>query len=563
MYKLLIVDDERYIVESLYELFSAQTDPSYEILTSFYGDEALNLLHNQKIDIVLLDINMPGLSGIQVAQQIMINWPMCRIIFLTAYANFDYIYQIRQMEHTAFILKTESNNSIVEAVRNAALDIERENEVLQLEIQSQKDKIYLQYLLTCKIFNNFLQSRQLHILLNELQKNPSCFPFHLNQPVQLLFLKIKWRQKGLHTDLHQLIVELTLNFQQDLHNQFHISLVDIDECTLAAFLQPASSESASSDIPSDIYMKECLNDRLSSYSESDECPIFMILLREAVSWAALGKTFDMLQQYYTSILLPCFPQYGRILTVGLSDLDVSPVYTDNSRTFYPKDIVQDLNLHLHDSNRTGIEDCIQKAGDYLDSLRSMHHLNGVRLYHELSNIFLEYISQYHLEEKVALKIGLYKLYNINQFHSWQELTNYYMQLACILLNITQEENLSVKEQTLTQIKKYIHSNLNKNLTLNQLANYVNYNSSYLSRYFKQMTGESISQYIIKEKIDCAKQYLSSSNASIQEISEKLGFETPQYFSIVFKKYTGVSPRSYRSSDTLHEIFPESVSPDIQ
>lgn len=177
----------------------------------------------------------------------------------------------------------------------------------------------------------------------------------------------------------------------------------------------------------------------------------------------------------------------------------------------------------------------------------MHHLNGIRLYHEMSNIFIEYLTQYHLEEKTALQIGLYRLYNLNQFKNWSELVSYFRSLARTINELSQSEAFNIKEQTLTQIKLYIQENLGRNLTLNEIANSVNYNSSYVSRYFKQMTGQSISQYIVQLRIDQAKKYLMSTNDSIQDISVKLGFESPQYFSLVFKKYTGFSPRTYRQN----------------
>lgn len=194
-------------------------------------------------------------------------------------------------------------------------------------------------------------------------------------------------------------------------------------------------------------------------------------------------------------------------------------------------------------NQTGkIFDQLQNC-----SLKSMHHLNGIRLYNEISNIFIEYLTQYHLEEKIALQIGLYRLYNLNQFKSWSELVSYFRSLAKAIDKLTQSETFNIKEQTLTQIKRYIQQNLSRNLTLNEIANSVNYNSSYVSRYFKQMTGQSISQYIVQLRIDQAKKCLMSTNDSIQEIAVKLGVESPQYFSLVFKKYTGFSPRSYRQN----------------
>ena len=111
--------------------------------------------------------------------------------------------------------------------------------------------------------------------------------------------------------------------------------------------------------------------------------------------------------------------------------------------------------------------------------------------------------------------------------------------------ITFEENDS-RERTIAQIQAYIQSNLHRELSLTEIANSVNYNSTYISRLFRQMTGENLFQYIMQVKMARAKEYLTQTNDSIQAIAEKLGFDTSQYFSSVFKKQTGLSPRDYRN-----------------
>ena len=151
MYRLLIVDDEKFIVESMLDLFSRQEDMDLEIMTAYYGEEALKLLQS-KIDVILLDINMPGLSGIDVARQITQNWPLCRIIFLTGYSNFDYIYQSNQMKNTTYLLKTEDNETIVQAVKDAIAEIEEEKRQQQIYSQLEVNQVYLEHLLEiCRV----------------------------------------------------------------------------------------------------------------------------------------------------------------------------------------------------------------------------------------------------------------------------------------------------------------------------------------------------------------------------------------------------------------------------
>ena len=102
MYRLLIVDDERYLVESIYELISAQSELDLDILTCCYSDEAMQIINSQRIDLILLDINMPGKTGLEIADELAEIWPSCQIIFLTGYADFDYIYRSSKLKNARF-----------------------------------------------------------------------------------------------------------------------------------------------------------------------------------------------------------------------------------------------------------------------------------------------------------------------------------------------------------------------------------------------------------------------------------------------------------------------------
>ena len=101
---------------------------------------------------------------------------------------------------------------------------------------------------------------------------------------------------------------------------------------------------------------------------------------------------------------------------------------------------------------------------------------------------------------------------------------------------------------INQIKKYIIKNLsNKELSLKSVANNFYLNSSYLSRFFKEKTNENFGEYITKTKMEIALKMLQNPNVKVYEVSKKLGFDDPNYFSNWFKKYSGQSIKSYREN----------------
>lgn len=109
-----------------------------------------------------------------------------------------------------------------------------------------------------------------------------------------------------------------------------------------------------------------------------------------------------------------------------------------------------------------------------------------------------------------------------------------------------EEENNDKYISINQIKKYIIKNIsNPDLSLKSVAQHFYLNSSYLSRFFKEKTNENFGEYIIKTKMEIALKMLENPNIKAYEISKKIGFEDPNYFSNWFKKYKGQSIKEYK------------------
>lgn len=95
---------------------------------------------------------------------------------------------------------------------------------------------------------------------------------------------------------------------------------------------------------------------------------------------------------------------------------------------------------------------------------------------------------------------------------------------------------------------FIKGHISEKIGINEIAEYLNISVPYLSRLFKAETGENISEYIIKRKIETALIMLKYSNKSIAEISAHLNFSSQSYFTKVFRKYAGLTPKDYKNSN---------------
>ena len=142
MYRMLIVDDEPEITESLYELFISAELPNLDILRTCSSREAASMIAAAKIDILLTDIRMPGINGFQLAETARRNWPKCRIVFLTGYNEFEYAYNAIKSDCDDYILKTESDREIIRSIKNTIEKMEKSYQDSQLLARA-KDQLKL------------------------------------------------------------------------------------------------------------------------------------------------------------------------------------------------------------------------------------------------------------------------------------------------------------------------------------------------------------------------------------------------------------------------------------
>lgn len=105
-----------------------------------------------------------------------------------------------------------------------------------------------------------------------------------------------------------------------------------------------------------------------------------------------------------------------------------------------------------------------------------------------------------------------------------------------------------KHHIVANVKKYIQEHIEEKLTLNKVAKEFNISSNYLSILFSKHSDIGFSDYINQKKVEAAKKMMADGNYKIYEISDRLGFESAFYFSRVFKKVTGMSPRDYMNQN---------------
>ena len=139
------------------------------------------------------------------------------------------------------------------------------------------------------------------------------------------------------------------------------------------------------------------------------------------------------------------------------------------------------------------------------------------------------------------------LQEIEQFSSLEDLSIWLNSVMHRFIAYTFDFSHIKHSNVVYKVMEYIKANYSQKISLDDIAQHVFLSRSYLSSIFKEETGESLFSYINKVRVEKSKIFLMDDSISLAEISLMCGFEDQSYFTKVFKKYTGVSPKKYRDS----------------
>lgn len=150
-----------------------------------------------------------------------------------------------------------------------------------------------------------------------------------------------------------------------------------------------------------------------------------------------------------------------------------------------------------------------------------------------------------LDSELAYTLSDLYIQEIEETHQIKDLVQLDIKMLCDFADRVKRHKEHKYSKAVNKCQSYILNHLYEEITLAQLAEYVNLHPNYLSELFKKQTGTAISQYIQKEKIEEAKRLLASSHYSILDIAGWLHFHDQSHFTRVFKKSEGITPKKYK------------------
>ncbi|RXZ81338.1 response regulator [Paenibacillaceae bacterium] len=537
MIRLLIVDDEPDITDGIYTLLKENSSFERDVYKAYSGKSALEWLRRGKFDIVVTDIRMPGMNGIELHSQIRRLWPRCKVIFLTGHSEFDYVYEAISHDNTKYLLKTEGHDTIMGAVEQAVREIRSELHIEGLVVQAMQQLEQTQPLLQNELLLGLLNGDAEALSGRERQFAELGLQLDASRPVLLMFGKLGGEvQQPRHTpaQLHTGMKVITTRYASP---HLVIALVRLDRETyawLAQGLHERSEEERASAVEEEhLQMQEFAENASEACLESFGLPLSLTLDRQACDWYEIADRAAMLRRELKLSGHGARDEGGGLLSVSWNENAAAMERTSRKLGR----LEQMLENGQSDAFATGLTGLLEGSA----ATPQMHEF----VHHSLSLLLLRHLHRHNLHERLMNRFDLTALLRMQIGGDTQEMLDYFRQAAAAVFEQHTRDQRGRSDDVIASVKRYIHDHLGEDISLVRLAEEVDLNPSYLSRLFKQATGKNLLAYIHDTKLGEAERLLVHSPMKIHEISQWLGFVSPSHFTRFFKKHAGCTPLEFR------------------
>lgn len=506
----IIVDDEIATRNGLQQIIEKSDLNIKVIATANNGKDALSLIVDYKPHIAILDINMPEMDGLEVISRIHALHLPTRIFILSGYDNFSYAQEAIKYGVKSYFLKPLDIPEFINTLKQCIQEITQDfiSSINHSSLITSSKFLFLNHLIEGQAGTDANILQQLTILGCPLTASGCYIVTYAfkQQSVAPPYLLEEMLNEYLIPTIADYTHESWVYKQQHIVSIFNVDIEDYDS------------------------FKQLLNEFSDKVTTLTGCELII----------GIGPRIETLSEVPTS-----YVQALEALTYHIYDS-------------YMK--VFDSHIICHETPSFSKENIDFKPIIYFIT---KHHIQGIEQYchHFIDSLFFTTMPQpnfifgmcmylmVNIQKQLLL---LYPDKNLVLNFSFEDLVHYHSiadltkQLVtfCIQYSDLIEDSITHLDTTIKIAEKYILDHLNTSLKTKDIAAQVNLSESYFAVYFKNKTGINLRDYILKTRIDYAKQLLRQRTKNISEIADLTGYTDYRSFSRAFKNETGMSPTEY-------------------
>jgi YesN/AraC family two-component response regulator len=522
--KVLIVDDEAIIREGMRSMISWEEAGFTELLEAADAHEALELIEARRPDLIITDIFMPEMSGIEFAEKVKDKYPSIQIIILTGYEKFEYAKEAIRIGVAQYMVKPLFPEELAAVVREVTSGIEKQRGEERWKQDAAR---------RLNQYNPIVMEKFWKDLLSGANKNPQVITeqqrqfgiSHDGQQIQCISIQIRPEIKASFyskSDL-QLLAYAVRNIAEEMFQDYNVHFCNVESFQLyAVFLEPVAVETLHHlhyNIEGLLKLNAFIGIGL-KYKKLDELTLSAHEADEAAQ------------------LLLSTGESGVVRYDQLQD-------KKSSRVYYPyaqeKQLLQEMRFGTPQTHLGWLVPFVKVLNDQAAAfpVRKL-------IYVQLLSAVYRLADEYELEDVLGAFPQNYRV--IEQAVAEPEIQSLFQQLFNRFVGGRSRAQAGYVERLVEEAICLIDQQYPNNLfSVGTIAEELNVSPKYLSRIFRKITGKTCIDYITQVRVDQAKEWLRSTSLRSLEIGEKVGYPNPNYFSLVFKKQTGMSPTEYRQA----------------
>lgn len=472
--RILIAEDEMLERKAMRKFIKQHFSDIEVVGEAVNGRVAIEMTLELKPDLVLMDIKMPGINGIEAIEQILQKNPAIKFILVSAYDSFDYAKQAMQLGVKEYILKPSKKEETIQAILRVKDELEQDRKAVENQKQSKK--------IAKELFINKLMQFEASDEVQALQNN--LFP--------------------------------------SMHTGFFLVIVPFNQSESAILEEKMLSH------------KEYIwLDKL----EEQQYSLLFISEKKITKADILKLARELQLAIGNHVYIGAGKPYQALI-------DLSHSYSEAVKAATHLSKAKQKNYGFKVEK---IRDDSTKTEQLLAEIEMGNDKSSVRLFMELTahhtqDIHEELINLYYKIRKILeqrdIPVPELNYKQLTSEKNWMA----FIKLCCI--NVKQHYQ---SQDKIERTKKYIQENFDQTISLEELAQMNELSATYFSNLFKESTGYTVVDYITNVRLNKAKHLLQENQHSLKEISYMIGYNDPNYFSRVFKKYYALSPKQYQQA----------------
>lgn len=522
MITVFIVDDEKMTRKSIHELIPWQELGVDRVETANNGLTALELAARVKPDIVLTDVRMPKMDGMELTRKLKEIYPDCKTIFISGYSDKEYLKSAIHLNALSYIEKPLNLEEIKLVVRNTvAFCLEEERK--RMDQESLKNSLH----------------ESIPLLRQEIAREL----VKVNTDIKMLMYKYHTSLISMPWEGPFTITCMMMNYKSGLDCSIK------NEINAKVLILLCSDDTG---LPSPTIAGFIENDLLVSISPGDiqnpEAVLRPLLgILTGISGGQLAVSIGIGPPAKTLHSIPD-AYHTAVECVKLQFYDgCEKIFRCNTcRTqFFPnKSLYASFRDAMKEDTGENASRIVRELSEDVRTARDRDIENIKNIYFKLLLIALEVSREIGPMDDAEEDAQNYVWQEIDRIRYLSELSSYLTNnIKAIFSRPNQEDDMTIK---IYEINRYIREHISdKNLSVSTISSNIYLSQAYLCTYYKKITGKTINEYVTETRIERAKELLRNSGYTLIDIAGQIGLTDRNYVSALFKKYTGCTPTEYR------------------